>query len=227
MKIIVFLTYREEALYCCAMWLFLSFLMPRIWKLSSISNICTLCIPLYCCYLERFNPLNYNPFSQRVTDYISAIGCTLDMWDWVSSVMNDFLIIGKNVTIANGKPSIPFLNFAPTCSSASICHNRYDHGLLGASFLKYPSRMGEIQIKMPGFNYTEEGGTLQIPVDHSNWEAPGHFIQLSLFLVFRRKSRFGISWKLSSLSWWRGRVCILCNFTVRFSKKSASAWFHR
>lgn len=76
----VFLTYREEALYCCAMWVFFS-LMPSIWKLSSISNICTLCIPLYCCYLEllHFNPLNYNPFSQRVTDYISGIRCISDV----------------------------------------------------------------------------------------------------------------------------------------------------
>lgn len=165
MKKIIFLTYRERRLYiavpcvcvfCCCCCCFI--LMPSIWKLSSTSNICTFCIPVYCCYLELlcFNPLNYNPFIQRVTDYISAIRCTADTWDQVSSVMIDFLIMAKNATLAKGKPSIPFLSFAPTCSSASICHKRYDHSLLGHSFLKYPSRKGEIQMKMPGFNHTEE-----------------------------------------------------------------------
>ena len=180
--------------------------MPSIWKLSSISNICTLCIPLYCCYLEllHFNSLNYNPFSQRETDYISAIRCILDMWDQVSGVINDFLIMQKIAKISKGEPSIPFLSIAPTCSSASLCHNRHDHGLLEGSFLKHPSRMWEIQTKIPGFNNTKEkkkSRTLQIPAYHSNLEATGCFVQLSLFLFFRRKSRFEISWKISSSSW--------------------------
>lgn len=42
------------------------------------------------------------------------------MWDQVYTAMNDFLIMGKNARISKRKPSIPFLSFSPTSSSASI-----------------------------------------------------------------------------------------------------------
>lgn len=78
------------------------------------------------------------------------------MWEQASSAMNDFLIMRENVRISKGKASIPFLGFSPTCSSASIHHNRQDHSLLGGSFLNYPSTVGVIHIRIPEFNHIEE-----------------------------------------------------------------------